>query len=352
MALDLRSLGKGAEDFLKRMLPYLVQQKFQKQMLDYQAQTWLEKSLKEYEAYGGVQERLQKQAALNAIFGDLSDVLKAGVEGAPFPGIEYIQKGKAFGLPMGELAAPPEEEITGLQEQYQQAAMPLIMARLTEQQPSQEDVTRALTVFGRKAVEAQIGDFAGEVIKRAEQDLRAGELKVAEARVPIERYEAETKRIEAGVSVAKLSDQERKDWISFVEDIEDHLRAEGVKGTSLTELERAQFGQGKIMDPLSAENRGKAYTFLGQIRAKLIKNQKLTDGEIRFLTMVRSSAQIGRPLEEGGGLVDPTTGLTKLELETRNSMLAEYMAQIKEKTGISDEDMLRKLAEEFMRIIK
>jgi len=350
MPIDIRKLGRGAEGFLKNMLPYLVRQKFQKQMLDYQAQTWLEKSLKEYEAYGGVQEKLQSQAAMNAIFGDISDAIKGGVKGAPYPGMEFIERGQRYGLPMGEVTLPPEEERIGLQDQYRQAAMPLIMARMSGQKPSQEDVTKGLTVFGRDAVYEQIGDFAEDVIKRAEQDLRAGELRVTEAQIPIKRYEAETKRIETGISLAKLSDQERKDWISFVEDIEDHLRAEGIKGTSLTEAERAQFGQGKIMDPLSAANRGKAYTFLGEIRAKLIKNQKLTDGEIRFLTMVRSSAQIEKPPEEGGGLVDPTTGLT--ELETRNSMLAEYMAQIKEKTGITDEESLRKLAEEFLRIIK
>ncbi len=209
MPIDLKSLGQGAQDFLKKFLPYLAQQNMQKKMLDYQAKVWLEKSLKEYEAYGGVQSDLQKQSAINAIFGDISDVMKGGVKGMPFPGMEFIKRGQQYGLPMGDVAVPPEEEQQDLMAGYQQAALPLIMARMTQKQPSEEDVTKALDMFGFDAVETLIGDFAGDMLKRIEQGLRAREITVSEQLVPTRKYEAETSR--AKVDIEKKGGQTAKE---------------------------------------------------------------------------------------------------------------------------------------------
>jgi len=209
MPIDLKSLGAGAQNFLKQMLPFLTQQRFQRENLDYQVKAWLEKSMKEYEAYGGIQEKLQKQAAINAIFGDVSDVMKGGVKGMPFPGMEFIKRGQQYGLPMGELAAPPEEEQQVLLENFQQAAMPLIMARMSKQQPSEENVAMGLETLGFEAVDALIGDFAGDLLKREEQKLRAREVSVQEQLIPTRKYEAETSR--AKVDIEKKGGQTAKE---------------------------------------------------------------------------------------------------------------------------------------------
>ncbi len=209
MPINLESMGQGAQKFLRQFLPYLAQQAQQRKMLDYQAKVWLEKSLKEYETYGGVQSDLQNQAAMNAIFGDVSDVMKGGVKGMPFPGGEFIRRGQKYGLPMGELTAPPPEEEQADLAEYQQAAMPLIMARMTEKQPSEEDVANALGVFGFEAVETLIGDFAGDMLKRVEQGLRAREITVSEELVPTRKYEAETSR--AKVDIEKVGGQTAKE---------------------------------------------------------------------------------------------------------------------------------------------
>lgn len=209
MPIDLKSLGQGAQDFLKQFLPFLVQEQYKYKYIDYQTQAWLAKSMKEYEAYGKVQEEAQSRAAMNAIFGDVSDVMKGGVKGMPFPGMEFIKRGQQYGLPMGDLAIPPEEEQQDLMASYQQAALPLIMARMTEKQPSEEDVTRALTVFGFDAVETLIGDFAGDMLKRIEQDLRAREVSVEEQLIPTRKYEAETSR--AKVDITKKGGQTAKE---------------------------------------------------------------------------------------------------------------------------------------------
>ncbi len=209
MPIDLKSLGQQAQNFLRQFLPYLAQQAQQRKMVDYQAKVWLQKSQKEYEAYGKVQSDLQKQSAINAIFGDISDVMKGGVKGMPFPGIEFIKRGQQYGLPMGDVAAPPEEEQQALLENFQQAAMPLIMARMTQKQPSEENVARGLEALGFEAVESLIGDFAGDMLKRVEQGLRAREITVSEQLVPTRKYEAETSR--AKVDIEKKGGQTAKE---------------------------------------------------------------------------------------------------------------------------------------------
>jgi len=192
MPIDLKSIGQGAQKFLAQMLPYITQQKFQKEMLDYQTKAWLEKSLKEYEAYGGIQEKLQRQSQLNAIFGDLSGVISKGVEDSPYPGIEYVKRGQQLGIPMGDIQAPTPEIEGDMTAQYQAVALPLIMARLSNQQPTEEQVSKAIGMFGQDAVYSMIGDFAGDVTKRKEQGLRGREIGVQEQTVPIRRKEAET----------------------------------------------------------------------------------------------------------------------------------------------------------------
>lgn len=125
---------------------------------------------------------------------------------------------------------------------------------------------------------------------------------------------------------AKGREEESTQWLKFVEDVEDHLRQEGVKAEKL--FKDALFGTGKVPDPLSPEHRGQAYTYLGKIRIKLIEGKPLTTGDKRFLQTVRSTFQVVK----GGGLVSPETGFQPTEAtgitEKADTMVEQRLLEV------------------------
>jgi len=299
MPIDLKSMGQSAQDFLKQMLPFLVQEQYKYKYIDYQTKKWLEKSLTEYEAYGKVQEEAQNRAAMNAIFGDVSDVLKPAVKGMPFPGMEFIKRGKQYGLPMGDLTVPPEEEKQDLLANYQQAAMPLIMARMTEKQPSEEDVARALNTFGFATVETLIGDFAGDMLKKVEQGLRAREISVSEELVPTRKYEAETAR--AKVDIEKKGGQTAKEIQAEIRKLSNDRDTQVQKYTGIGSP------TGIIWDEQAAVIAAK----IGKIDRRLKEIEKLTGRQIlpreedymTFEKMARENISSERPIDWGAAMI-------------------------------------------------
>ena len=182
---------------------------------------------------------------------------------------------------------------------------------------------------------------------------------IEEVEVPklgIRGYEAETGRREAITGAGRLAfditkfkqkpqEEQIKAWRAIVKDTIDFLEAEGVKGSDLSTEGRALFSSAKVLDPLRADLRGKAFTYLMEIQIKLAKGQLPSPGEEIFLTKVRNTAQIMKPPEAGGGLPTPTTGITPYEEKER--MIQEIMDDMRGRTGITDERQLRQLAEEF-----
>lgn len=331
----------------------LVQQKFQQQYIDYQTKAWLANQLQQYEAYGEQQEKMMKRSRESALAERFFMSLGEEVKPLAFPSQEFIRRGapaaETYGVP---LPAPsptyPEEEAT-----FQQALVDLARSFREGTAPTDDTQKAVARVVGADATIKYMYEFGKEAGERADRLLRGRELDIEERKLPTEWLKATTGAgrlgFEMGEARVKPAETERKEWLEFVKDIEDHLRQEGVEKSDIDKQDTALFGSGKIPDPLSAINRGKAYTYLGEIRSKLIQNQRLTAGEIRFLQTVRNSWQIAKPPEMGGGLVSPELGGTALEVQNR--MVEEVARLIQQKTGL-DPEQARRLALEFVGLLK
>lgn len=345
-----QNISESMNKYLMTILPLLAKQQLSKEYIDYQTKAWLANQLKGYEAWGEQQAAGQQQALKNAIMEAMVKSLGQEAETTAFPYETFRTRGAPLLEQAGvEVPAAPEVD----KGQYSQAILDLTRAVNTGTFPSDDSIRTAAQLFGQKTILDWLEQYGTEMRARAENVLREREVAVSEAEVPIRRTEALTGagrlQFDVGKAAQEQSDQEKKDWINFVKDIEDHLRQEGVKKEAIQEAEIALFGSGKIPDPLTAEYRGQAYTYLGEIRSKLIQGKQLTPGEIRFLQTVRNSAKINLPTAEGGGLVKPETGMTEQEL--RNRMLQVVTDMIKQMTGVDDEQA-SSLAREYMGLLK
>lgn len=342
MAIDLSKLPESMDKFLMQILPLLYRQKMGRGMIDYQSQTYLRDYLKRLEARGEQETELGQDRLKKALAQMFMQNIFKGTEELPFPTTEATIRAapaaEAYGF---ELPAVPTEYPQKL-EAYSQTAKELMMAKVTGVEPSDETMLRAVKEFGLEAAREEIQSFSDAGAKRLDQILRSREIGVKEALVPVSKYEAITKRGELEVEVGKFTDEERKDWLKMVKDIEDHLKQEGVKKGALSEA-WSLFGTGKVTDPLSAENRGSAYTILSEIRTKLIQKEKLTPGDIRFLQTIRNSWAIEHPEEEGGGLISPPDLADQAQ---REKMLETLITLYMEEGGLT-----REAAEERARML-
>ena len=161
--------------------------------------------------------------------------------------------------------------------------------------------------------------------------------------------------------------------IAIVKDTINFLETEGVKGEDINETLRSLMGSGKIPDPLSPENRGKAFTYLMEIQIKLAKGKTLTANEEKFLINVRNTRAIQpeagvaalpeAPTAPGiagevvpGGLISPRTGLTPGQEvgvteagdQVINQRLLEMMTQMYMEEGKLDEATARQMAQKLL----
>jgi len=130
--------------------------------------------------------------------------------------------------------------------------------------------------------------------------------------VETQRTTAETSKKRLAYDWAKLGVESIKDqseeWKGLIKDVEDFLRQEGVKPEEEAMFGKLFEGSGKMPDPLSSENRGKALSWLTKIRMNLIDGIMPSQAERRFLGAVKNTLLIeGR--EEGikGSEVIPGT---------------------------------------------
>lgn len=149
--------------------------------------------------------------------------------------------------------------------------------------------------------ESAVVNFAGQGATTARTKMVAEEQRLATG---VRGYEAVTAR---GREARLLQDMTKEDaekqrtrWIDMVKDTVNFLETEGVQGESIGSDIRALFSSGKVTDPLSSANRGKAFTYLAEIWTKLIQRKKLTPGDIKFLINIRNAKQI-----EEQGVVSP-----------------------------------------------
>jgi hypothetical protein len=182
-----------------------------------------------------------------------------------------------------------------------------------------------------------------------------------EKRLPIDQQQANTSagnlalerekfKVEQGApGQVGMSDQ--KSYIDVIDKATSYLIGQGVVGESGGS---ALFSSGKVYDPMSSENRGKALMYLQEIKMQLIQRKPLSEPQKRFITQVWNIPKV-----EAEGLPSPETGLTQTETTTAETQINKNMEalitnQIMQKLGLTEDrrDYATQLAKEFMAGMK
>jgi hypothetical protein len=225
------------------------------------------------------------------------------------------------------------KDVGSLVEAMRKDAMKIAQVSFTTstQKPWTKETAQAATLLTESALVDMVGQGAmGErqarkigMVDIPGQALRGREVAVEEKRAGIKAAE----------TFGTTPEQVRTAMIDLVKDTVNFLESEGVKGSDLQKADRALFGSGKVPDPLSPENRGKAFTYLMEIWIKLNKGEALNKNEENFLINVRNTRAIEPTEELGagmtpgtepgavGGLPSPRTGMTPGEEATGQDMI-------------------------------
>lgn len=264
------------------------------------------------------------------------------------------------------------KDVASLVEAMKKDALNLAKVSFTTatQKPWTEETAQAATLLTEGSLTDMIGQAAmGErqvrditAVKIPGLGLRAGELEAEQKRIGLKGEELELERQKLKQKPAEEQNKEMRD---IVKDTVNFLEAEGVKGDALSAANRALFSSGKVTDPLSPENRGKAFTYLMEIWLNLAKGKTLTPGEENFLINVRNTRAIEPPTGEIGpgaapgalgGLPSPRTGLTPGQEVTAQGMIdqrmLEMMTQMYMEEGKLDEAKARQMAQKLLEQLR
>lgn len=371
-SFDTGNISQSISKFLSQYLPMLVQQQQQRSNWDYQQDQRKEYSDYSMESY--LKRRLAEMDQANeyniagddrAILGNMLQnffaTAQAETKELPYGSQQFAQRTAPAATQLGLDPLPVSPTLGADTERYAQIAQQLALAKVTGQEPSSELIEEAVASFGLDAVVSEVAKYDASMAKSIDQKHRAAELN-------IKGYEAESGRLSAETSAktqeGKAGEDALKGWISFVEDIEDHIRMEGVSippdDKDLQETFRALAASGKFPDPLSPKTRGAVFSILGGIRGRLIDGTLPTEAEKKFIAEARNTYRIEDRIDaegnviKGEGLVDTTK--TAEEMEIDEAMILEYMAVIKEFTKNDvpppTEEQLRALAIERLSELK
>ncbi|MCK4384671.1 MAG: hypothetical protein KAW52_00265 [candidate division Zixibacteria bacterium] len=230
------------------------------------------------------------------------------------------------------------KDVASLVEAMKKDAMKLAKVSFdTLDKPWTEETAQAATLLTEKSMV----DMVGQAATSARQEKQIKEVAVpglimrgAEAGLEAERIGVQKDRLKLDWQKLKQkpAEEQNKEMRAIVKDTINFLEAEGVKGKDINEQIKNLFGSGKIPDPLSPENRGKAFTYLMEIWINLAKGKTLTSSEEKFLIQVRNTRAIETPIEEGGigGLPSPALG-GESEEQIRQNMINQIAEYIKGK---------------------
>jgi len=270
------------------------------------------------------------------------------------------------------------QDVGSLVEAMKKDAMKIAEVAFTTstQKPWTEDTAKAATLLTEGSLTDMIGQAAMGIRQKEQIE------KVAVPALGLRERELEEKEKVRGLREDELDlerdrfkqkpvEEQLTEQRKIVKDTIDFLEAEGVKGSSLGELDKALFGSGKVPDPLSPENRGKAFTYLIEIWLNLAKGKALTANEEKFLINIRNvraieptasvaGAVLPRPEVPGGiapgGLISPKTGLTPPQEagvteagdQVINQRLLEMVTQMYMEQGGLDEATARRMAQKLI----
>lgn len=247
------------------------------------------------------------------------------------------------------------KDVASLVEAMKKDAMKIAETAFTTatQKPWTKETAQSATLLTESGVMDMVGQAAmgtrqkeqiervaipGLAIRGAEAMTDAERVRLKKEELELERQKLKQKPIEDQV----------KEMRAIVKDTVNFLEAEGVKGEDVNQQMRALFGSGKVPDPLSPENRGKAFTYLLEIQLNLAKGKTLTSGEEKFLINVRNTRAIETPVEEGGigGLPSPALG-GESEEQIRQNMINQIAEYITSRSPGIDPAQAASLAAEF-----
>ena len=268
------------------------------------------------------------------------------------------------------------KDVASLVEAMKKDAMKIAETAFTTatQKPWTKETAQSATLLTESGVMDMVGQAAMGTRQKEQIEKVAVPgliMRGAEAMTDVER--ARLKGEELELERQKLKQKPIEDQLTemrkIVMDTINFLETEGVdKGVKINEAMRALFGSGKIPDPLTPENRGKAFTYLTEIFLNLAKGKTLTANEEKFLINVRNTraiepeAGVGLgmaevPEEPGlGGLISPKTGLTPGQEtgvtqaggQVINQRLLEMMTQMYMEEGKLDEATARQMAQKLI----
>ncbi len=159
-----------------------------------------------------------------------------------------------------------------------------------------------------------------------------------------EKLGVEREKVRAGIGKTGKSPEEvrAERYLKLIDDTIGHLQAEGVQGEALVG-NMPIYLESKTRDPLSSENRGKALTYLNQLKVKVIDGSPLTDANTSFITRVWNtpgvqgfvSGRLSGAAEKkptGAGLPNPETGVSEgdeaIAAQEKKAALIRHYADI------------------------
>jgi len=228
--------------------------------------------------------------------------LQAIIQRKRMSGVDTTEDEKRLTSAIAEYAGPVYKTVTG-------EAGPESIGKILTLSDATTRTLLGQMGSSRRATQAAGLEESGQEIRKEELGVDKRIAGVREGELGLEELK-ESKKIPANVS----------EQAKMVTAAMTYLRGEGVEPVGVSVSGFLGGSAGKKLDPLSAENRGKALYTLGKLQYKLTNGQALNPTEAEFVARVYDSTRVRE-----GGLPDPQTGLTEGEASEMQS--AEALEQ-------------------------
>lgn len=353
MALNINT--SRLNDSIQRMLSFYMQNKLSEMSQARQMESYAEEDrlMRERAAEADVRSRGLKEYG-NKL--DLTDYFQKGFFDTAIKNDAFTAKIRAAqGAEMiGDIAKAKQDRATAFE-----MAVPAIMGNFEafKGKVSPESLAAGVEAFGEsgmekmmdKAVQQNISMRGAATAKRGQDiAMRGQDITVRGQNIDISKLNAE----QGGPGI--MGDKQRKEYIDTIDKTTSFLVDQGVRGEAMNSGIRALFDSGKVYDPMSKENRGKALTYMQEIKMQIIQGKPPSPTQQGFLTKMWNV-----PAVEAGGLPSPQTGLTTTETvaaetQINQNMLSMITNQIMQKLGLAEDkrDYATQLAREFLAGLK
>lgn len=318
---------------VQRLLPYLMQSNLMKQR-QAGSQQLLENRMM---GYAGLEEQRQGNRMEEMMEDYINQV-------SVLPDVKRLKAMISQGRERGLDTSQYEAELSTYIDDVGAAALSMASG-----QPADEATARTIARFTPTVMAALVGGQRDiEKQRRQIEEVAVPGLKLEKKRLGVRQEELDFKW--ADMNTATIKDR-KDEWISLIRDTESFLESEGVKREKVTQFTMSLLA-GKELDPLSPEDRGKAFSWLTNIRINLTKGKMPSPEDERFLRRVKNSFAV----EKGGGHPSPATGITPVEeadITGKTDVLVkqrllEMLTQLYMQEGGLKEETAREMAQKLL----